>query len=220
MQQLPEPPTVDRGLWIVCKPTGWLVHAANGTDAPDVRTALVAAGAPPDVAPVNRLDLETSGVVLYAETAELRAELGAMFAAGQVAKRYAAVVFGRTRAKGIVRRPLDDGRRGRPLEAVTRYRTREWMGGFSYVALRPEHGRKHQLRRHMQGIGHAIVGDTRYPGPTEIRIPAFPGRLWLHAERIELPDGRSFHAPLPRELAANLEALRAGARDAKGDAPS
>jgi len=165
---------------------------------------------------VHRIDLETSGVVLFGETQSVRGAISAFFVRGEVEKRYCAVVFGRTRAKGTIRRPLDDERRGRPLEAVTRYRLREALGGFSYVSLRPEHGRKHQLRRHMHGMGHAIVGDTRYPGPLQVRIPAFPARLWLHAERLTLPDGRTWVAPLPTALQLNLDALRAGAAEPVG----
>jgi 23S rRNA-/tRNA-specific pseudouridylate synthase len=57
-------------------------------------------------------------------------------------------------------------------------------------------------------MGHSIVGDTRY-SPKKVRpVPGFPGRLWLHAQRLELPDGRVLVAPLPRELKRSLEILR------------
>jgi 23S rRNA-/tRNA-specific pseudouridylate synthase len=129
------------------------------------------------------------------------------FAEGTVQKRYLALVFGQTRDKGIIRRALADGRRSKPLEAVTRYRTLEKFSKWSLLSVRPETGRKHQIRRHLQGIGHAVIGDTRYLPRGRPTVPAFPGRLWLHAERIEI-DGRTFEAPLAPELEAHLAVLR------------
>ena len=138
-------------------------------------------GAPSDLAPVHRLDRETSGVLLCASDPALRAELGAFFASGRVEKRYRALVHGRTHAKGIVRRALADGRRGRPLPAVTRYRRLEALGRVTLIEARPETGRKHQIRRHLAGVGHFVVGDERYPPRRFSGVPGFPGRLWLHA---------------------------------------
>lgn len=188
------------------------MHPARGTTAPNVVEWLVAQGAVEGIAPVHRLDLVTSGVVLYAEDRALRGALGRMFRDGLVEKRYVALVVGRTRKKGVIRKPLADARRGRPLKAVTRYRTREHLGGFSLVSVRPQTGRKHQIRRHLQGIKHPIVGDSRYGPRRFVPVPAFPGRLWLHAERVTLPDGRSFAAPLAPELADHLAVLRGGLR--------
>ena len=117
---------------------------------------------------------------------------------------------GHAHKKGVIRVPLspDDG--GAPQAAVTRYRLEEALGAFSLLRCEPETGRKHQLRRHLQGIGLAVVGDTRYPPRRRLRVPAFPGRLFLHAAVLALPDGRRFESPLPPELARCLEALRGG----------
>lgn len=199
------------GLLVFDKPAGWVVHAAEADETRELLSWAVQAGhAPPEVAPVHRLDRETSGVVLLSADPALRGALGRAFAVGEVHKTYRALVHGRTHRKGIVRRPLADARRGRPLEAVTRYRTLEWLGGFSLVEVRPETGRRHQIRRHLQMIGHPVVGDERY-GPRRFRpVPAFPGRLWLHAARLALPDGRVFESSLPPELESHLDALRAG----------
>jgi 23S rRNA-/tRNA-specific pseudouridylate synthase len=198
----------DDGLWVVNKPTGWLVHPANGTDAPNLVDWLVSQGASPEVAPVHRLDLPTSGIVLFCESSALRGALGRFFVDGLVDKRYVALVHGRTRSKGIIKKPLDDERRGRPLDAITRYRTREHLGGFSLITARPATGRKHQIRRHMHSLRHPLVGDERYRSEKFVPVPAFPGRLWLHSERLNLPDGRSFAVSLPPELATHLEVLR------------
>ncbi len=216
---LPAPTIIERAgsLWVVAKPAGWLVHPATGTNAPDLVTWCREQGAGEGTAPVHRLDRETSGVILLSDDGDERGALGAAFARGEVAKTYVALVYGRVRRKGIVRRPLDDARRGRPLEAVTRYRLREHIGAFSLISARPEHGRKHQIRRHLQMIDHAVVGDTRYLPRRRIHVPSPPGRLWLHAERLVMQDGRTWSAPLAEELAAHLEVLREGAATRRDD---
>ncbi len=204
----PEVLKVDGALWVLAKPSGLASHP-TGTDVPDVITwAIANAGAPPDLAPAHRLDRETSGVLVSARDAALRAELGALFAAGEVDKRYLALVHGRTNAKGIIRRPLQDSRRGRALPAVTRYRRVEALGRVTLIEARPETGRQHQIRRHMTGIGHSVVGDERYPPRRFSPVAGFPGRLWLHAFSVAFPDGRAFEAPLPSELADHLALLR------------
>jgi 23S rRNA-/tRNA-specific pseudouridylate synthase len=212
----PEPPiaaptVVARvaGVVAVDKPAGVRVHPAGDDGAPDLVGWARAAGLG-DLHPINRLDLGTSGLVLMSADAAVRGSLGAQFAEHTVEKRYLALVFGRPHAKGVVRRPLQDARRGKPLPALTRFWRRRILGGFSLLEVRPETGRKHQIRRHLQGLGHPIVGDLRY-GPARFRpVPAFPGRLWLHAHRLVLPDGTVFEAPLPPALADHLVALTPG----------
>jgi 23S rRNA pseudouridine955/2504/2580 synthase len=93
------------------------------------------------------------------------------------------------------------------VDAVTRYRLEAWLGPFSLLTVRPETGRKHQIRRHLQTIGHAVVGDDRYPPRRFRKVPGFPGRLWLHANELTLPDGRRFRAPLAAELDDHLRLL-------------
>jgi 23S rRNA-/tRNA-specific pseudouridylate synthase len=189
----------------VDKPSGWLVHPA-GTEAPDLLAWLADQDVPAGLAPVHRLDRGTSGITLFAPPAALPA-FTERFAQGEVSKRYDALVFGATRPKGTVRRKLADGRRGKPVEAVTRYRTVEQLPRCSLLSVRPQTGRKHQIRRHLQGIGHAIVGDERYPPRGKRTVPAFPGRLWLHAASLQLDD-LHLEAPLPEALRDHLAVLR------------
>lgn len=197
-------------LFALEKPAGFASHPTGDPSIPDVITwAIEEAGAPAGLAPVHRLDRDTSGVLLASDDPALRASLGALFAEGAVVKRYRALVHGRCNAKGIVRRALADARRGRPLEAVTRYRRLAIYGRVSLLEARPETGRQHQIRRHLAGIGHPIVGDARYGPRRPPPVAGFPGRLWLHAGAIELPDGRAFEAPLPPELEAHLALLEA-----------
>ena len=204
--------TSAHGLLVVHKPAGMRVHPANDDGVPDLLTWLRTQGSiPPDTAPVQRLDQGTSGLLLCGATSNHRAMASAWLTEGLVEKTYLTVVHGRTRKKGILRRPLPDARRGRPLPATTRYRTLEWLGGFSLLAVRIETGRKHQIRRHLHGIGHSVIGDDRHAPRRRVRVPGWPGRLWLHARALVLPDGETFEDPLPTALLQSLEAMRAGA---------
>lgn len=196
-------------LWVIAKPAGFATHAAGEPDVPDVVTWVIEkAGAPPEIAPVHRLDRDTSGVLLLAADPTLRARLGSRFEQGEVQKTYRALVHGRTHGKGIIRRPLQDRRRGRPVAALTRWRRIAIYGRVSLLEVRPETGRAHQIRRHLQGIGHAVVGDERYPPRRFTPVTGFPGRLWLHATAIEI-EGRRFEVELPPELSAHLALLEA-----------
>lgn len=194
-------------LWVLSKPAGLAMHK-TGEDVADLMTwARMHLGAPAELRPIHRLDRETSGVVLCAATAKASSRYGQFFVRGQVVKRYRALVHGRTHEKGVIRRPLKEGNTGKPQEAVTRYRKLAWYGPSTYIEARPETGRRHQIRRHLQGIGHAVVGDERYPPKRFRGVAGFPGRLWLHAHRIELPGGIRYEAPIPEELRQHLELL-------------
>jgi len=195
-------------LWALAKPAGMAVHPAGEAAGLDLVTwALTQADAPPGMSPVNRLDRGTSGLVLMSADAELRGRLGQAFAQGKVRKDYRALVHGRARKKGVIRRPLPDSRRGRALEAVTRYRLLEALGRCSYLRVRPETGRKHQIRRHLAGVGLPVLGDRRHGERSD--PPGAPERLWLHCARLVIPDASiDLRAPLPGQLKEHLESLR------------
>ena len=165
------------------------------------------------VAPVHRLDAPVSGLVLCAESKEVRKMLSKHFEDRNLTKTYLALVHGRTRRKGIIRKQLKDPRRQRLLDAVTRYSCIEWIDRCTFLRVRPETGRKHQIRRHLHMIGHGLVGDKRYRSYGDIGVPT--ERLWLHAHKLELPDGRIFECPLPGRLQAHLEALRSRHRQSE-----
>jgi 23S rRNA-/tRNA-specific pseudouridylate synthase len=193
----------------VHKPAGMPVHPANASRELDLVTWLANEPmAPPGIAPVHRLDKDASGLVLCAAEPEQRAEISGWFARHELGKTYQALVYGHARKKGTIRRPLRDSRRRKPLSATTRYRLLEALGGFSLLRVQPETGRKHQIRRHLHGIGLPLVGDEEYKPLRFVPVPAFPGRLWLHAWRLVLPDGTELESPLPPELEENLKALR------------
>jgi 23S rRNA-/tRNA-specific pseudouridylate synthase len=218
MDQRPIPAILDQDDdWIaLAKPSGWVCHPA-GTDAPDLLAWLVAHHGP-GWAPAHRLDRGTSGVVVYARPTQVDT-IARAFATGPVEKRYTALVYGATRPHGTIDRPLQDGRRGRALPATTRWRRREAFGRWTLLDIRPETGRKHQIRRHLQGIGHAIVGDDRYRPRGNRTVPAFPGRLWLHAAHLALPGLPPLDAPLPDELLAHLERVRQVTESRSGKRP-
>lgn len=200
-------------LWVLNKPAGVATHPGAPGAHPDLLAlAKQLLDAPPQLAPINRLDLETSGVILCSDDAATRSRFGKLLAEHHIQKTYRALVYGHTHNKGVIRTPLQDARRQRPLDALTRWRRVEIFGVCSLLEVRPETGRKHQIRRHLQEIGHAIVGDARYPPRKRARLPQLPNRLWLHAASLQLElDGEllRFEAPLPEELEAQLVALRA-----------
>lgn len=193
------------GLVVVDKPSGWVVHATAEDEPLDLRTWLRAAGHP-DHAPAHRLDRGASGLVLYASDPVCLEQLGTWFAERAVKKVYQCLVHGRTHRKGIIRAALD----GR--DSVTRYTMLAAHGRFTYLRVRPQTGRRHQIRRHLHGLGHPLVGDDRYRSKGFRPVPAFPDRLFLHAASLTLPDGRSWTASLPGELQRCLDAVAAGAR--------
>jgi tRNA pseudouridine32 synthase/23S rRNA pseudouridine746 synthase len=186
---------LDAQLIAVDKPAGLL--AVPGRTEPDCLAARVQA-IWPDALVVHRLDMATSGLMLFARGAAAQRRLGDAFAARRVHKRYVAIVGGLVDAEaGEIDLPLAADWPRRPLQRVdhehgraslTRWRVlaRDTAGGRTRVLLEPVSGRSHQLRVHLQAIGHSIVGDSLYGG-----APA--PRLMLHAAHLVLPhpaDGR------------------------------
>jgi len=159
--------------------------------------------------PVHRLDVGTSGVCLFARRPEYAAALARALSEGQ--KEYVALLRGIARKKGVVNRSLVE--RGRPQDARTRYARADIVGGHSLVHAHPEHGRKHQVRRHLASIGHAVVGDERYGDRgTNSHFSMKHGldRPFLHAHKLAITHrGRELEivAPLAPDLDLVLESL-------------
>lgn len=162
----------------------------------------------PDALTVHRLDMATSGLMVFARGAEAHRVLSKAFANRQVDKRYVAVVAGKLAADGEVNLPLINDWPNRPRQMVdhatgkpslTRYRLIGHEQGTTRIELEPVTGRTHQLRVHMMAIGHPILGDDFYAPP---EIEALSPRLLLHAERLCLPHPVSgarvdFHSATP-----------------------
>lgn len=117
----------------------------------------------PRAKPVHRLDVPTGGLVLVARTESVLRELSRQFRNREVRKTYRAIVNGRMEGRGILDDPLD----GKPCrtdficDAPVRSLTSDWV---TAVTLQPQTGRTHQLRRHLAGAGHPIVGDREHAG--------------------------------------------------------
>nr|WP_155847838.1 pseudouridine synthase [Asticcacaulis benevestitus] len=162
----------------------------------------------PDALTVHRLDMATSGLMVFARGPEVHRTLSKAFADRQVDKRYIAVVAGDLSADGEVDLPLIKDWPNRPRQMVdhatgkpslTRYRILGRGEGTTRIELEPVTGRTHQLRVHMMAIGHPILGDDFYAPP---EIEALSPRLLLHAERLSLPHPVTaacvaFHAAAP-----------------------
>ena len=194
----------DEGILVVVKPSGWSTHDAGPDSKPHLTDWLKDEGLQ-QYAAVHRLDKDTSGIIIMAASSPRRAELSHAFAEGLVHKEYLALVHGKMRKKGVIRRPLQDGRRGKPLPAVTRYKLIELLGRFSLIQITIETGRKHQIRRHLQGIGHPVVGDRRYRARGK-QIPEPP--MMLHAFTLVLPDGKMWQADIPEPFQQRLMELK------------
>lgn len=235
----------DEYLAVVNKPAGMMVHAGAGaTDAARNRGTLVNAllhhfallsGLGGEVRPgiVHRLDKGTSGAVVVAKDDVTHRTLGEMFSMRRVTKRYIALVHGRVAkddvtvnlpiARDAVRRTRMTTRRAEGRTAVSHLHVLERLttpyGLFTMVEVTIETGRTHQIRVHMQALGHAVVGDTLYGAPARIRaVTGSSGddlelhRNFLHATHLEFAHPRTgvpvvVDVLLPEELRAFLGRL-------------
>jgi len=192
----------------------------------------------PEADLVNRLDANTSGVVVLARDKETLRQMSDYFRTGQVEKTYWAVVVGQpTPAKGVIELPLGKvpGSKtarqqvmdeGEGKTAVTHYQTIETLGAdHALVQLQPKTGRTHQLRVHMAAIGHPLVGDALYQmddakflhwvenGRSISQIPHLQ-RQALHSATTQFTHpvtGKTciFSAPLPDDMVRLIEELKA-----------
>ena len=180
----------DRAFLVVNKPSGLLSVPGRGAEKQDCLIARVQKEYP-DALIVHRLDCDTSGLLVLARSKETHRCLSMQFQDRQVNKRYIAVVKGKfEQTSGEVCLPLIVDWPNRPLHKVdfdtgkpslTLYRVLNYdeTEQCSRVELIPETGRTHQLRVHMQALGHPILGDSLYADP---EAKAKADRLLLHAE--------------------------------------
>ena len=215
----------DNRMVVVAKPSGLMVHRTNISRDRVFLSELLREQLGQRVWTVHRLDRATSGVLLCALDAETAGELGKQFMAGTVEKRYLAVVRGWIDDEGIIDRPLKHERRG-DQEAVTRFRCLarteideavppHATARYSLVELEPETGRRHQLRRHLNGIAHPIIGDVNHGDRRHNRLFKMKfgsHRLLLHAERLAFdhPDHGerlAFRVPPPDDVRQPIVAL-------------
>jgi tRNA pseudouridine32 synthase/23S rRNA pseudouridine746 synthase len=179
----------DEYLLVVDKPAGLLAVPGRGEDKQDCLSTRIQQHYP-DALIVHRLDMATSGLIVFARGIAMQRRLSALFSERIVTKRYVAVVAGKLEPEtGEVNLPVGADWPNRPRQKVdmaegkhslTHYRVLSHHADSTRVELEPVTGRTHQLRVHMNAIGHPIVGDNLYDGPAA-------WRLMLHACRLTLP---------------------------------
>jgi tRNA pseudouridine32 synthase/23S rRNA pseudouridine746 synthase len=184
----------DEALVVVCKPAGLLSVPGRGPDRADCVAARVQALFP-DALIVHRLDMSTSGLMVFGRGLSAQRALGRAFETRQVSKHYVAVVAGHlAEEQGSVALPLICDWPNRPRQkvdwelgkpALTHWRVieRTPTGPTCRVELQPITGRSHQLRVHLSTLGHPILGDELYAPPS---VVALAPRLLLHASRLGL----------------------------------
>lgn len=197
----------DHEILLADKPSGLLSVPGKGEHLSDCLISRIHVVFP-DALLVHRLDMDTSGLMIFALTPHAQRNLNRQFEARQIKKTYVARVFGDIADKtGTVDLPLIVDWPNRPLQMVchdtgkasqTDWRVLRKGAGETRVRLTPETGRTHQLRVHMQAIGHPILGDPFYATGAARDFP----RLMLHAETLRLnhPDsgkGIKFIAKTP-----------------------
>jgi len=225
----------DDDLLIIDKPVGLVVHPAPGHADDTLVNALLAHGGGsawggiagvqrPGI--VHRLDRDTSGLIIVARRDSAQASVMAQLKARRVKKTYLALVQGNVSAAvGRIEAPIGRDPKHRTKMAVvhdgkpsvTGYRVRERFADWTLLELDLITGRTHQIRVHLEAIGHPIAGDRVYGTGTSRRGPDGLVRLFLHAWRLELNSPSDGHliratAPLPAELETVLDGLRAVVR--------
>lgn len=192
---------LDDRLLVVDKPAGLLCVPGRGPDGADCLASRVQA-AWPDALVVHRLDMATSGLVVFGRGAAMQRALSIAFAERRVHKRYEAVVTGLPGgAAGTIELPLAADWPRRPRQQVShdggKPSTTRWQllshdvpAGTSRLALWPITGRTHQLRVHLAAIGHPILGDALY-APSAVAAAA--PRLLLHACELAWDDAGGSH---------------------------
>jgi RluA family pseudouridine synthase len=144
------------------KPAGLPVHSSVEHGAHNMAelgaATLAIRGIQVKLYPVNRLDKNTSGVVIMAKSSSNAGLFGKLFQEGLVRKSYLAVVRGRVEKTGVIDIPLDG------KESRSEFRTLYSGKGVTVLAVTPVTGRQHQIRRHLAECGHPVMGDRRYGG--------------------------------------------------------
>lgn len=181
----------DDTLLVLNKPAGLLSVPGKGADKQDCLSARVQTQYL-DALVVHRLDMATSGLMLMARGPEMQRALSKLFESRQIYKRYEAVVDGALSSQSpdgwsLIDLPIGLDWPRRPLRIIdpvqgkssqTRWRVLAFHENSTHVALEPLTGRSHQLRVHLQALGHPIWGDALY-APAHIQSKA--PRLLLHA---------------------------------------
>lgn len=215
----------DDQLAVIDKPPGLTVHPGAGRPDGTLLNALLhrfpQTAAVPRAGLVHRLDKDTSGLLVVALDLTAHSRLVAMLAARDIRREYDAVVHGDVAAGGTIDAPIGRDPRQRTRmavvgggrRAVSHYRVVQRFGVATWIRVRLETGRTHQIRVHMAHLRHPLVGDPDYGGRRRSGLTAGFPRQALHAAELAFAhpiDGRPlcFVSPLPADIQALLDRLR------------
>ena len=210
---------LDDALAVVDKPAGLVVHPAPSHSGPtlvdELAEILGGGGDPERPGIVHRLDKGTSGLLVVARSDEAHAALQAQVQRREVERVYLALAGGRLGSRtGTIDAPIGRASRQRHRMAVSGAASREARTHFevlellaleSYLEVRLETGRTHQIRAHFAAIGHPLTGDVTYGGARRYGLR----RQFLHAHRLSFDhplsgERLSFESELPGDLAEAL----------------
>lgn len=211
----------DEHLIVVDKPAGVVVHPARGHREGTLAQALAGRAAGGEEAwragIVHRLDRDTSGLLVVAKSDAVHRGLKAQLAARTMQREYLALVDGRPPARtGTIEAPIGRDRRVRtrmspdtdaPKPAITHFEIERTLPRATLLRVRLQTGRTHQIRVHLQAIGHPVCGDPEYGSAGAHGLQ----RQFLHAARLAFEHPvtgapMDVSSPLPRDLRAALEA--------------
>ena len=230
----------DNHLIVLNKAAGMLVHPANDVYTGTLVNALLAhctdlsgIGGVERPGIVHRLDKDTSGILVVAKTDVVHRELSAQFEKHSITRQYVAIVCGiPAKTAGTIDAQIARSRRDRRRmttvenhgrHAVTHYEVLETYPKFAFVQLTLETGRLHQIRVHLQHIGHPVAGDAIYGGEQRAINDADTGALKhalaqlkrqaLHARVLGFVhpttgENLTFSAPIPKDMLTLLDALK------------
>jgi tRNA pseudouridine65 synthase len=204
----------DGVLLVVSKPSGMAVH--RGWSREKIVALQVARDqAGRHVYPVHRLDRATSGALLLAFDPGTARRLQEQLEAGEVTKRYIALVRGIPPETGVIDHPIPRAPDGPRVPAVTEYRRLATFERYALVEVLPRTGRLHQIRRHFKHLSHPLIGDVRYGKGEHNRL--FRERFGLHRLALHALELGFDHpvtgerlriaAPVPEDLAGPLRAM-------------
>ena len=215
----------DQYLAVINKPAGMTVHPGPGHPADTLVNAavsrwpdLASVGEPERPGIVHRLDRDTSGLLIIALCTEAYLKLSKMIREHEVTRSYTALVHGHMeQVSGVVDAPVGRSRYRRIRQAVveegrtarTLYQVLTEFENHSLLTIKLETGRTHQIRVHMDAIGHSVVGDQTYgPKSSSVKLT----RQFLHASKLEFrhpvtDEPVSVASDLPEDLQNELDAL-------------
>lgn len=224
----------DTDLLVINKPVGLVVHPGAGNPAGTLMNGLLHHAPELETIPragiIHRLDKDTSGLLLVAKSLTVHTALVRLLADREIARHYIAVCNGALTGGGTIREPITrhpvDRKRmsvqkgGK--QAVTHFTVKERFNAFTFVDVKLETGRTHQIRVHFAHRRHGLVGDQVYGGRLALPKGASPGlvqvlrhfkRQALHATRLGfvhpvVGEAVSFEVPPPKDFLGLVETIR------------